>query len=370
MLPMARKLIVLAKAPMLGQIPQPARTAPAMASRSILGLIATLEGLRKLGEDITPVLGRYGIDLDQVDPSAHIDRALELRIYSEVAQTLKDPLAGLKAGTNFGIGSYGPFIMLVMTCENAWEAFRVGVQYQLLTYVYGTLRLEPGEHVSALIMTPLPLPMPAFRFRVDGEVSGTWKLVRDLQTTFGLDLKAEAIDMPYPKPPEFAAYEQLFGCPVNWGKPDVRFYISNRNLQLRFPTADPNAHRFYRAQCDQWMQQLNAEQERLQEKVVAHLALFSGVMPAATDVAAALGMSERTFRRQLNDEGTSYRQLVESVRYDKARALLREGRQAVEAIALQLGYSEAAAFIHAFRRWSGQTPAVWRRQAAAPEAGP
>lgn len=332
-----------------------------MAARSILGLINTLEGLRKLGEDITPVLTRYGIDLDQVDPTAHIDRGLELRIYSDVAAILKDPLAGLKAGNNFGIGSYGPFVMLVMTCENAWEAFRIGVQYQQLTYLYGTLRLEPGERSSALVLTPLPLPAPAFRFRVDGEVSGTWKLVRDLQATFGLDLRAESVEMPYAKPPESAAYEQMFGCPVRWGATETRFVMRNENLQLRFPTADANAHRFYRAQCDQLMLQLNADKDRLEDKVVAHLSLFSGTLPSAADVASALGMSERTFRRQLGDEGTSFRALLDTVRYNKARLLLRESRQSVDAIAQLLGFSESAAFIHAFRRWSGQSPAAWRR---------
>lgn len=333
-----------------------------MATRSILGLISTADSLRKLGEDVTPVLARYGIDLDRVDPAGRIDRMLELRIYTDIAEVLHDPLAGMKAGTNFGIGSYGPFIMLVMTCENAYEAFRVGIQYQQLTYLYGKLRLEPGDRVSTLVLTPMPLPPRAFRFRVDGEIAGTWKLVRDLQSTFGLDLSAESIDMPYPKPPEAAAYEELFGCPVHWGQDEARFRLRNEHLQLRFPTADPNAHRFYRAQCDQLLRELNTDSERLEDKVMAHLALFSGAFPASADVAVALGMSDRSFRRRLGEEGTSFRELLERVRYTRAKGLLQEGRQPVEAIALQLGYSEAAAFIHAFRRWSGETPAAFRRR--------
>lgn len=332
-----------------------------MACRSILGLIATLDGLRKGGEDIAPVLARHGLDLDHVDPTALIDRALELRIYSEVVEVLRDPLAGLKAGSNFGIGSYGPFIMLVMTCATVYEAFRTGVAYQRLTYLYGTLRLEPGERASRLVLTPLPLPPRVFRFRVDGEVSGTLKLVRDLQMTFGLDLSPERIDMPYPRPAEADAYEALFRCPVHWGETEARIHIPNAYLQLRFPTADANAHRAYRAQCDQLLRQLEANSESFRDRVLAQLTLFSGGLPAAAEVAAGLGMSERSFRRRLTEEDTSFRALVDEVRYGKARALLRESRLPVEAIALQLGYSEAAGFIHAFRRWSGQTPAAWRR---------
>lgn len=333
-----------------------------MASRSILGLISTVDGLRKLGEDVAPVLARHGIDLDHVDPSAHIDRALELRIYVEVADVLRDPLAGLKAGTNFGIGSYGPFVMLVMTCENAWEAFRVGVQYQQLTYLYGTIRLEPGERTSTLALVPLPLPPRAFRFRVDGEVSGTWKLVRDLQSTFGLDLAAERIDMPYPRPAEARAYEELFGCPVRWGETEARFHIRNEHLQTRFPTADVNAHRFYRAQCDRLLLELAADSTSMQERVREHLALFSGSFPSAADVASALGTSERTLRRQLGAEGQGFRALLDEVRQAKARHLLTTTALAVDAIAQQLGYAEAASFIHAFQRWTGETPAAFRRR--------
>lgn len=360
MLNQPRKLMIPARLGMLAGIPAP--DSPVMATRPILGLISIVDGLRKLGEDVTPVLARHGIDLGHVDPSAHIDRALELRIYVEIAAVLEDPLAGLRAGTNVGIGSYGPFVMLVMTCENAWEAFRTGVQYQQLTYLYGTLRLEPGAHTSTLVLAPLPLPPRAFRFRVDGEVAGTWKLVRDLQTTFGFNLAAESIDMPYAKPPEARAYEEQFGCPVHWGASEARFHIRNQYLHLRFPTADANAHRFYRAQCDRLLAELNAESASPAARVREHLGLFSGDFPVAADVAAALGTSERTLRRKLGEEGTSFRALLDEIRYAKAQQLLAGTSQSVEAIALQLGYAEAASFIHAFRRWAGEPPAAYRRR--------
>ena len=50
--------------------------------------------------------------------------------------------------------------------------------------------------------------------------------------------------------------------------------------------------------------------------------------------AAALGMSDRSFRRRLGEEGTSFRELLDRVRYTRAKGLLQEGRQPVEAIAL------------------------------------
>lgn len=332
-----------------------------MSTRSILGMLYTLRGLRELGEDISPVLARYGIDLDKVDPTARIDRALELKIYVEIAEGLKNPLAGLKTGTFFGFAGYGPLTMLLMTCANAYEALQTGIRYQQLTYLFGHLGFEPGEQTSALVLTPVALPPKAYRFRVDGELSGTYKLVRDMQLALGVDMHALRIEIPYERPPEAEAYEAHFGCPVEFGqREEVRFWISNAALQMRFPTADPTAHAMYKSLCDQQLVAQRSDTEQLSGKVLAHLDLFSQQFPSAAAVASAFDIAERTFRRRLSEEQTSFRELLDQVRYRKAQQLLRDGNFSIEAIALQLGYSESASFIHAFQRWDGNSPAAFR----------
>lgn len=334
-----------------------------MSTRPTLGMLYVLRGLRDLGEDVEPVLARFGLDLEKLDPAGRIDRALELRIYLDLAEHMKDPLSGLRTGTYFGFTGYGPLTMLLMTCANAFEAMQAGIRYQQLTYLFGSLRFEPGPDVSALVLTPLRLPEKAFRFRVDGEASGTYKLVKDMQATLGLNaLGAERIDLPYPKPPEARVYEEHFQCPVVFGESaETRFWMRNEYLHIRFPTADATAQAMFRAQCDQ---QLAAQEatvlEKLSEKAEAHLELFTGGFPSAAEVAAAFDLSERSFRRQLSAEGSSFRALLDGVRFRKAQELLRGSKQPVEAIAQQLGYAESAAFIHAFQRWAGCTPAVFR----------
>lgn len=90
-------------------------------------------------------------------------------------------------------------------------------------------------------------------------------------------------------------------------------------------------------------------------------------------VAAALGVSTRTLRRQLAGEATSYRRLVDEVRLELAERMLATGLLSVEDVALRLGYAEASSFIHAFRRLTGRTPyqaglAARAGRAAAPRA--
>lgn len=126
--------------------------------------------------------------------------------------------------------------------------------------------------------------------------------------------------------------------------------------------ADATAYAMFRAQCDQQLSlQQNRPLEKLSEKVSAHLELFTAGFPAMAEVAAAFDIAERTFRRQLNTENSSFHALLDKVRFGKAQQLLSNGALSMEAIAQQLGYAESAAFIHAFQRWAGCTPAAFRK---------
>ena len=86
------------------------------------------------------------------------------------------------------------------------------------------------------------------------------------------------------------------------------------------------------------------------------------------NVAAVLGISERSLHRRLAAEGQPFRQLDERVRGRLAERLLGDSDLGLDAIAAQLGYSEAASFSRAFKRWTGLAPSHWR--AAQREAGP
>jgi AraC-like DNA-binding protein len=71
-------------------------------------------------------------------------------------------------------------------------------------------------------------------------------------------------------------------------------------------------------------------------------------------------MSSRTLRRRLDEEGTSFRSLLEEVRQALAEELLATGGLSLEEIAERLGYGEVSNFIHAFKRWKGVPPRQYR----------
>jgi AraC-like DNA-binding protein len=91
------------------------------------------------------------------------------------------------------------------------------------------------------------------------------------------------------------------------------------------------------------------------------LALEPSRIPAISAVARDLGMSERSLRRHLATEGTSYRDVVRAALEASASRLLRDPARTVKQTAATLGFADAAAFGNAFKRWTGMTPGEYRR---------
>ena len=100
--------------------------------------------------------------------------------------------------------------------------------------------------------------------------------------------------------------------------------------------------------------------------------LIAQALPAGApmpEVAAGLGLSERSLRRRLAAEGIGYRELLDEVRDSVARELLG-GRATIPVgdLAVRLGYADATSFIVAFRRWTGTTPTAYAAGARLPSA--
>lgn len=334
-----------------------------MANHSILSLRHIINRLTDLGVDTTPVLRKHGLDLNHIAPDSRIDCAREARIFCDLSELSDNPLAGLIVGGSIGFSGYGQLSFLLLTSATPYEALQNSVRFQALTYLLGPLGLRPEQQFCEITLQPLALPAWPFRQRIDMEMAGAFKLLRDLQIAAGIDLKPEQVTLPYSRPADSQAYEEHFGCPVVFGDTLARLRISNSKLQQAMPTADSVTNAFYRQQCEQLREvALSDNSSGFAEQVRQHLALFQHEFPDAPAVASAFNLSERSLRNHLREEGLSYRRLLDQLRFERACQRLRDSRDSIELIGQQLGYAEAASFIHAFQRWSGSSPARYRRQ--------
>jgi len=91
------------------------------------------------------------------------------------------------------------------------------------------------------------------------------------------------------------------------------------------------------------------------------LAGYLDESPTISDSADLVGMSERTLQRRLAQDGTSFNELLDQVRFDTARQLLQNDSISVTDISGELGYKDPANFTRAFRRWAGVSPRKHRQ---------
>lgn len=82
--------------------------------------------------------------------------------------------------------------------------------------------------------------------------------------------------------------------------------------------------------------------------------------PSFDELAAELRVPASSLRRQLRSEGHSYQAIKDDIRRDLALHSLATGPESMNEIAGALGFLEPSAFFRAFRKWTGQTPSVFR----------
>jgi AraC-like DNA-binding protein len=135
-------------------------------------------------------------------------------------------------------------------------------------------------------------------------------------------------------------------------------------LDLPVVTSDPAAMELARVQLDR---ELAVQAEAATEAGTLLGAVRRAIvgrsgddLRALDEVARKLHVSTRTLKRRLAEQGSSFSAIVDEVRRQRALLLLEDRRLAVEEVAARLGYSDAANFTRAFRRWTGKTPVAFR----------
>jgi len=84
------------------------------------------------------------------------------------------------------------------------------------------------------------------------------------------------------------------------------------------------------------------------------------VSPSVATAAKALGLSERTLQRRLQDSGTNFQDEVQNARMRVAERLLLDTDSPLTAIAFDVGYASLQRFSAMFRSVTGESPSAWR----------
>jgi AraC-like DNA-binding protein len=181
------------------------------------------------------------------------------------------------------------------------------------------------------------------------------------ETLAGRTLEGGWLEMMHPEPPYFrkfaAAVPRLSG--VRFGQPANRAIVPAETLALRIVTADPTATELARQQCERELLALG-EGAPVVGRVRA--LLRDDLSITLPDAAKRASMSPRTLKRRLAEQGTTFSEIIDDARRQRALLLVEDRRFTLDAIAAQLGYSDTANFTRAFKRWTGKTPGEARER--------
>ncbi|MED5619809.1 AraC family transcriptional regulator [Ideonella sp. BN130291] len=322
--------------------------------------------LRRLGADADALLQAAGIAPQQL---AHDAGPLPLDTVSQLAlasmRITGRPWLGLELGASIEPSSHGALGLAVITSPQLRAAVRTiarhaGTRAGLLRW-----QLDERGPGARLTVTPAGPIVQAQGFIVDMVLAC---LARALSAVAG-PLTGLRIAVPGARPPWVAQYRALV---------DAEFVFDAPALALDFPAAlldtpglaaDAAAHAAAQRECE--AQAAAARQGTPTTAALVERRLRTvngGAYPSQQSLARELGCSVRTLMRRLAHDGTSYQQLLDRTRQDRALWYLQHTQASVEDIAHALGYEDASNFGRTCRRWFGQPPGRLRQAVPAPPA--
>ncbi|SPL71287.1 AraC family transcriptional regulator [Acinetobacter stercoris] len=265
---------------------------------------------------------------------------------------------GFHLGNQMRISIHGFIGYAIMTAQDITDALVLANRFIQLRMPFLQLYFSTfGE--KATLQLQCDIDMEPLRTEI---VTGlTFGIMTMAKALTGINSLEGDIDFDFPKPEGFDKYIKLSPThQFRFDQPHLLASFDKKYLGLKMVNADPISSQIAINQCEAELSALG-ERRRLAMRVRDILTHSEQHYLSIENVADRLHMSDRTLKRQLAAEGTSFSTLVDEVRYRHATSLLSRTDYSLEQIADELGYSDVANFSRAFKRWSGRSPSSWRK---------
>ncbi|WP_051342374.1 AraC family transcriptional regulator [Pseudonocardia spinosispora] len=314
------------------------------------------------GMSIKDCLRDTGLTLEDLRAGGDIDRAQELAVIANLVSCIDDTVGlGLVAGGRYHLTAYGIYGFALVSSPTMRVATEIGLRFVALTYSFGRYITHETEEEVVLAYDVSNVPAEVRRFVVERDFAAINVIQRE---SMARDVTCSSVKFAFPAPPSSLVhrYENAFGIPVEFDAEISSIALKQAVLDDPLPQAEPYTAEFAARQCRELIES-RVTDLGIAGKVRQLLTARANAPMTPDQIASALNISSRTLRRQLADEGTSYRALLNEVRASISEELLVNGNLTVEQVARRLGYSETSNFSHAFRRWNGVGPRAHRQAA-------
>jgi AraC-like DNA-binding protein len=274
-----------------------------------------------------------------------------------------DPLVGLHAAHHLTLTSFGIVGLVVQTSSTLLELIESSQRYERLISDIGSTQLshEPGQSFwrwDCSATDPL-----LTRHATECILAGWVERMSLIRLQPRQRLLAVRFQHALPDPALLPHYEAAFGCPVLFNQSASGLVIPSALLAEPLSLADAVLHQTLSHHAHHLLQSRHSEQTIVSQAREALKQLFAQeIAPDRELLAKKLGMSGRNLHRKLDEEKTSYRDLVDELRLESALEELRNIKQTIDVISHKLGFQESQSFIRWFKRLQGLTPGEYRQQ--------
>jgi AraC-like DNA-binding protein len=331
---------------------------PQVTGRAIQPLVAGLEALGHAAPAILHDAGLARPALD--DPDARFPRVALRRLWESALAATGDEALGLHLAEAAPVAAFEVHAHLLLASPTPREAYRRACRYQRLVHEVNHLRFEEAAD-EAVVSHALPGGRPASRHPAEF-LAATW--LRFGRLVARNEWSPNRVCFAHPRPADTAEHARIFRAPVQFAAGRTALHVPSHVLDAANPRADDSLARVLGRYAEGLLERV-PQRGTLSDRVRALLQeqLVDGT-PTAASLAHALNLSVRSLHRGLAGEGTTLRTLLGQVRIEQAAALLADPRHGIADVAFVLGFAELSSFYRAYRRWTGQTPAEFRRASA------
>ena len=307
--------------------------------------------LRDLGIPAADVLRRAGVPEDLFAREQATVRADEFaRMLAAVEVEAADPILALRIGEALSFEMFDPPLFAAMCSDDLDTALTRLAEYKRLCAPV-RLELATGADTTRVTIgwTEPEVTPPVLLYTL--ELAWNLSLAR-----LGTRTRVVPVEVTCPFPVEDeAAFAAYFGVPVARGS---HASITYRAADARAPflTARAGMWRFFEPELRRQLSELTAGAAHAARVRAALLELLPSGKASVQAVAQRLAVSPRTLQRRLQDERTSFQQVLDRTREELARHYLRTTSMPGAEISFLLGFEDPNSFVRAFHEWTGQTP--------------
>lgn len=267
---------------------------------------------------------------------------------------------GLRVGQRLQLMSHGPLSITAFTAPCVRLALGTVVEFfPLLVPLFSVEVHDLGTQIGVRLGVRFQLTPEVERFHtatLSGSLYAQLRFMLGGVVPEGVELSAR-----HPRPPGLPDWVNDTGVALHFDEPHYEIRVPASMLDFSMPLADPRAHELGRQHCRELLA-ARPDPSRT-SSTVARLLLERGPpFPTVEVTARALSLSSRSLRRRLDEEGTSFRSILEEVRLSLADKWLGDAERTITDIGISLGYADASNFSRAYRRSRGRSPAQTRSE--------